>query len=295
MSASNFKSENVIPALREFFSTRREVLFAYLFGSLATNQATPLSDIDIAVYIDPHKIKDEEYLSEFKLRLMGQLMNLLQTDHVDIVALNQTPPLLNHRIVSAGILVDQKDSSTEQTFFIRTLREYEDTRCLREIQFRHALKHFRTYAAWGIADVIDVEVIRKHLTQIDELLGKLEKYARISREKFLSDDDIRLASERAIHLAIQNMLDVGTHMLAVLHIRNVADYRSVFVELGHAGILPERFAEKIADLARIRNRIVHDYADVTPREVYDFLQNRISELATFGTFILDYIKRSTPD
>ena len=40
-----------LTAAREYIRSREDVVFAYLFGSTATGEATPLSDVDIAVYV----------------------------------------------------------------------------------------------------------------------------------------------------------------------------------------------------------------------------------------------------
>jgi predicted nucleotidyltransferase len=52
-----------IKFLKEYFSNRQDIAFAFLFGSQAKGNATKLSDIDIAVYFYPaqkHPIEYEE-------------------------------------------------------------------------------------------------------------------------------------------------------------------------------------------------------------------------------------------
>ncbi len=51
-------------ALKEYFETRKDVAFAFLFGSQARGTATKLSDIDIAVYFYPEKRHPIEYEEE---------------------------------------------------------------------------------------------------------------------------------------------------------------------------------------------------------------------------------------
>ena len=51
-------------ALKEYFKTRKEVAFAFLFSSQARRTATKLSDIDIAVYFYPEKRHPIEYEEE---------------------------------------------------------------------------------------------------------------------------------------------------------------------------------------------------------------------------------------
>ena len=51
-------------ALKEYFKTRKDVAFAFLYGSQARGTATKLSDIDIAVYFYPEKKHPIEYEEE---------------------------------------------------------------------------------------------------------------------------------------------------------------------------------------------------------------------------------------
>lgn len=53
-----------INALRHYFKNRKDVAFAFLFGSQARGTATRLSDIDIAVYFYPEKRHPIEFEEE---------------------------------------------------------------------------------------------------------------------------------------------------------------------------------------------------------------------------------------
>ena len=50
--------------LRNYFGNRKDVAFAFLFGSQAKGRATKLSDVDIGVYFYPEKRRPVEYEEE---------------------------------------------------------------------------------------------------------------------------------------------------------------------------------------------------------------------------------------
>lgn len=50
-----------IEALKHYFEDRKDIAFAFLFGSEARGTATRLSDVDIAVYFYPEKRHPIEY------------------------------------------------------------------------------------------------------------------------------------------------------------------------------------------------------------------------------------------
>ena len=64
---------------------RESIIFAYLFGSTVTKSLTPMSDIDIAVYLNANITASEE-----RLCLIGDLMTTLKTDAIDLAKLEKT-------------------------------------------------------------------------------------------------------------------------------------------------------------------------------------------------------------
>jgi predicted nucleotidyltransferase len=50
-----------IESLKHYFAARKDISFAFLFGSQARGTATKLSDVDIAVYFYPEKRHPIEY------------------------------------------------------------------------------------------------------------------------------------------------------------------------------------------------------------------------------------------
>ena len=99
------------------------VVFAYVFGGMGTGRPTPLSDVDVAVYladgVDP---------LETRLDLIGKITAHLATDEVDVVVLNNAPTaLLGRVLVTRRVLLD-RDAFLRHRFESRALREFFDFR-----------------------------------------------------------------------------------------------------------------------------------------------------------------------
>ena len=80
--------------LRKYFKDRKDVAFAFLFGSQATGSATIRSDVDIAVYFYPEKRKpievEEEVFYDGEDKIWSDLEILLNKE-VELLVLNRVP------------------------------------------------------------------------------------------------------------------------------------------------------------------------------------------------------------
>ena len=111
----------LLPKVESCLKLESDIAFAYLFGSLAQGDPKPLSDVDIAIYFS-----DESDILERKLQILGQLMDLLETDEIDLVILNTAPLTLRWKILETRkVLVDNLPFLRHQ-YESLTMREYFD-------------------------------------------------------------------------------------------------------------------------------------------------------------------------
>ena len=107
--------------IRITLSQRESIVFAYLFGSIITEFITPMSDIDIAVYLNTNV-----NISEERLGLIGDLMTTLKTDDIDLVILNSAPLTLRARIVLNKEMLIDKSPFLRHSFESLVMRQYYD-------------------------------------------------------------------------------------------------------------------------------------------------------------------------
>ena len=105
----------------------QRVVFAYLFGGLASGVQKPLSDVDIAVFLDPACVD-----AETKLDLIGLLTDTLGTDEVDLVILNTAPTSLVGRILKQKKLLADNQPFQRHQFESLKMREFFDFRRLEQ-------------------------------------------------------------------------------------------------------------------------------------------------------------------
>ncbi|MEX2222906.1 MAG: nucleotidyltransferase domain-containing protein [Candidatus Rokuibacteriota bacterium] len=89
---------------------------AYLFGSHAAGRAHRESDIDVAVLLEWEAFPTARARFEERLKLSTLLGGALGTSQIDLVVLNDAPPLLARHIVTAGTRILCSDPEREHAF-----------------------------------------------------------------------------------------------------------------------------------------------------------------------------------
>jgi predicted nucleotidyltransferase len=102
---------------------RREIQAAYVFGSVARGRTRQDSDIDIAVLL---RQSHAAHASRYRPDLVATLGAALRRDDVQLVILNEAPPLLAHRVLSLGVLVFERSRSARVRFQVETARRHAD-------------------------------------------------------------------------------------------------------------------------------------------------------------------------
>jgi len=117
-------------AIRKTAARFPSVWAAYHFGSGAAGRSGPLSDVDIAVLLDP--AARNETCGE----LEDALCRALHTDRVDLVILNRAPPSLAYRVVRDGRRVICRNTRACEAFESDTVMRYLDFQPVRDRAFQ---------------------------------------------------------------------------------------------------------------------------------------------------------------
>ena len=97
-------------SLKELFK-ENNVIFAYLFWSKARNEENEYSDTDIAIYLDKTKDTQQRSIYWDDVYFMTKVWELLETDKVDIVILNNLEAeSLKYNILVDWILIYEDDT-----------------------------------------------------------------------------------------------------------------------------------------------------------------------------------------
>ncbi|MEQ9715522.1 MAG: nucleotidyltransferase domain-containing protein [Candidatus Asgardarchaeum sp.] len=104
-----------VEKIKKALEQNQNVIFAYLYGSVATGKTHKFSDIDIAVYL-------QDYTADNFLKILASLPTDIPYE-IDVRVLNMVPPLLRYSIIKNGRLLFTRNSRMTKDFVYRTLVE----------------------------------------------------------------------------------------------------------------------------------------------------------------------------
>jgi len=128
-----------------FLATQPDVVAAYLFGSLAQGRAHPRSDIDVAVLLAP---MDAEAAFNRRLRLMEYLRPYADRE-VDVIVLNDAPPILQNQVLRYGRLLYERDRSARVEFEVRAGQVYADLKPMNDFFAQVLFKEIKEVGLGG--------------------------------------------------------------------------------------------------------------------------------------------------
>jgi uncharacterized protein YutE (UPF0331/DUF86 family) len=86
-----------------------------------------------------------------------------------------------------------------------------------------------------------------------------------------------LAQERALHLAIEIVTDVGSFLIDGFIMRDASSYEDIIEITGAEGAYPAHMTEALAELVKLRRPIVQEYYDWPRVELHPFTE-RLAEM-----------------
>lgn len=131
------------------------------------------------------------------------------------------------------------------------------------------------------------EQVQAKLALLATTIARLRAMERSSLEAFLSDDRNLDAALRRLQVAIQILIDVGSHVVARLGLGAPETSQDLLARLEQAGRLPAGSASRFGRIFAFRNRIVHLYERVDAAMVLDILQNDLGDLEELARLYLD--------
>lgn len=266
--------EGKLQRLPEEVSRFEGLVALWLFGSFARGEATPISDVDLA-YLPDENLTGEE-LERFDTELYFAISHTLTTDEFTLVNLRQAPTYFAWQVLAEGKLLFCRDEVQVSALAERVYLTAPEVVRLRQtgnMEFLEAvLMHERS---------IDFHRVTEFLRLISEDVRDLEARKDVPEQVYIESREIQAVVERRLQTAIESCINIGNHVVARLGLRAPKDYADVFKILAEAQVLPNDLAQRMMDMARFRNLLVHLYWEIDHKRVHESLPKRIETLKAF--------------
>lgn len=133
---------------------------------------------------------------------------------------------------------------------------------------------------------LERNVILPRLNGIAEDLAELKKIGALPLEEFTRGPGYKVAYFH-LHRALEGVFNIGNHILSrIPGGAGATQYKDIARLLGEKGIVPKDFADGILTrMAGYRVRLVHFYAEVTPKEMHGIIRERLGDIEGFSSRI----------
>jgi len=115
----------------------------------------------------------------------------------------------------------------------------------------------------------------------------LEELAERPESEVLDDFAVLGGVKHYLQVAIETALDLGSHVISSEGYEPPSSYADIFRVLGDEGVVSEDLALRLMAMAKFRNVLVHQYAEVDDERVLRILKERTGDLDEFVDALRD--------
>ncbi len=123
------------------------------------------------------------------------------------------------------------------------------------------------------------------------MLAILEELLTYSDETIQQDDTKKLATERAFHLCIEGIADVGNALIDGFIMRDPGSYTDIVEILRDEQVLTEGQAAALHQVVTFRKPLAHDYTEVPVADMIILIRQSLPDLMTFAPSVRAYVKK----
>lgn len=134
---------------------------------------------------------------------------------------------------------------------------------------------------------VNREQIAVRLDSIAEIAAALDKLAANWQGTVLEG----LAQERALHLAIETVTDIGSFLIDGFILRDASSYEDIIDITGEAGAFPADMQGTLTELVKLRKPLVQDYYVWQRSELHPLSKTMASLLPIFKKSVEEYLDR----
>lgn len=138
---------------------------------------------------------------------------------------------------------------------------------------------------------VEKEIIEGKFDIIDRNLRFLEEMKDVSPEQFVdSYRDVQAVKYSLLEI-MEACIDIANYIISVKGFRRAEEYSEMFKVLREEHVIGETLANKLEDMARFRNLLVHRYGEIDNRKVLEIVKHNLKDIRGFEKDIERFMER----
>ncbi|MFP3387422.1 DUF86 domain-containing protein [Brevibacillus sp. SIMBA_040] len=138
---------------------------------------------------------------------------------------------------------------------------------------------------------VNTKRIDQVLAHMNRMLDLLEKLGGRGAEAVLTDEVAVLAMERALHLSIEGIVDVGNALIDGFIMRDPGSYSDVVEIMRDEQVITDEQAVMLTRLTEFRKHLVNEYTSVPAAEMYALATESTPALRQFDPSVRAFLKK----
>jgi uncharacterized protein YutE (UPF0331/DUF86 family) len=137
---------------------------------------------------------------------------------------------------------------------------------------------------------IDSDRVISKIETIVSNIDKLKRFQFISLTEYLSNEDWMDLSHLYMQLIFQAAIDANEHILKESFQVTAKSYQDTFIQMGEYKVLTAELVDMIADSAKLRNVLVHQYDKINYTILFGAIGRTLAEYPIYIDQITNYIE-----
>jgi len=272
----------LVQKLSEYFKGRRDVAFAYLFGSTAKGTSHSESDIDVGVYFTPFD-QGLEYESSTEYPAEDEIWSAIEHltgRQTDLVVLNRAPATLFYAVFQTGMPLGVNDEGLRLRLYLAVSDAAEEYRDFVDDYYKISERsHSMT--------PIDKERLQRLVRFLETEMNDFKTFADVSQRQYEHEIGTRRNLERWAENMVNASIDIAKTLLASEKRAIPQTYKTILEGLMVLEGFTEETAKQLAQFSKMRNLLAHEYLDLR----FSLLQKFVKESEPAYADLIHFVKK----
>ncbi|AWX58032.1 DUF86 domain-containing protein [Brevibacillus formosus] len=133
-----------------------------------------------------------------------------------------------------------------------------------------------------------IDQVLEHMSRMLDLLDKLSERGA---KAVLADEVAVAAMERALHLSIEGIVDVGNALIDGFIMRDPGSYSDIVEILRDEQVITDEQALILTRVTDFRKHLVNDYTSVPVNEMYSLVEEAAGTIRQFEPQVRAFLKK----